>query len=122
MTRRLLMLSDRYRQSRDTEDPIIRQARDFIRDNIAANIKARDVAAYVNLSESYFTVYFKQKTGENFRDYLLTQRVDLARSLLAEGRLSVGEIASATGYQDYRSFSRAFKNVTGYAPSEYHAP
>lgn len=122
MTRRLLMLSDRYRQSRDTEAPIIRQAKDFIRDNISANIKARDVAAYVNLSESYFTVYFKQKTGENFRDYLLTQRVDLARSLLAEGRLSVGEIAAATGYQDYRSFSRAFKNITGYAPSEYHTP
>lgn len=122
MTRRLLMLADRYQQTRDAEDPIIKQAKDFIRNNISLNIKARDVAADVNLSESYFTVYFKQKTGENFRDYLLSVRVDLARSLLAEGRLSVSEIASATGYQDYRSFSRAFKNVTGISPSEYHNP
>ena len=120
MTRRLMMLADRYRQTKDTEDPIIRQAKEFIRDNISLNIKARDVAADVNLSESYFTVYFKQRTGENFRDYLLSVRVELARTLLAEGKLTVSEIAAATGYQDYRSFSRAFKNVTGFSPSEYY--
>lgn len=120
MVRHLLQLAEKYRQTRDAEDPIIRQAKNFIRNNISANIKARDVAAHVNLSESYFTVFFKQKTGENFRDYLLSVRIDLARTLLNEGRLSVGEIAAETGYQDYRSFSRAFKNITGISPSEYH--
>lgn len=122
MVQHLIRLSRQYQESRDTEDPIIKRAKDFIRQNLSQNIKARDVAADVNLSESYFTVFFKQKTGENFRDYLLSVRVDLARTLLAEGKLSVGEIASATGYQDYRSFSRAFKNVTGLSPSEYHHP
>ncbi|MBQ8200685.1 MAG: helix-turn-helix domain-containing protein [Clostridia bacterium] len=119
MEKRICMLAEQYRQSRDANDPIITRAKTFIRKNISANIKARDVAADVNLSESYFTVYFKQKTGENFRDYLLAVRIDLARQLLAEGRLNIGEIAAAAGYQDYRSFSRAFKNVTGSSPSEY---
>lgn len=122
MERQLLALVEQYRRQRDAEDPIIRRAKEFIREHISENIKARDVAADVNLSESYFTVYFKQKTGENFRDYQLAVRMELARSLLSEGRLSVGEIAAAAGYQDYRSFSRAFKNVTGVSPSEYHHP
>lgn len=122
MEKQLLLIAEYYRHNRDAGDPIIRRAKDFIRENLSRNLKARHVAAAVNLSESYFTVYFKQKTGENFRDYLLSVRVELARRLLSEGRMNVSEIASAVGYQDYRSFSRAFKNVTGYSPSEYQHP
>ena len=33
--------------------------------------------------------------------------------------MNISEVAYATGYQDYRSFSRAFKNVTGISPSDY---
>ena len=112
-------ISERYLQKKGSSDPIIETAKEYIKDHISSNLKARDVAATVNLSESYFTIYFKTKTGQNFRDYVLNARTDLARKLLLERRLSISEIAYATGYQDYRSFSRAFKNVTGISPSDY---
>ncbi len=117
----ILLLARQYRQMKENADPVIRRAKQFIHDNIHTNIKAKDIAAVVNLSESYFTVYFKQKTGQNFRDYVLAARTDLAKALLSENRLTVGEIAAATGYQDYRSLSRAFKNVTGIPPSGYQS-
>ncbi len=119
MERALLTLAEEYRKKRTEEDPIIMRAKEFIHANISENIKARDVAAAVNLSESYFTVYFKQKTDENFRDYLLSVRMERARKLLMENKMNISEIAAATGYQDYRSFSRAFKNITGKSPTEY---
>ena len=119
LTAGFLSLSESYKRQKKSSDPIIETAKEYIKNHISSNLKAKDVAATVNLSESYFTIYFKTKTGQNFRDYVLNARTDLAKKLLLEQRLSISEIAYATGYQDYRSFSRAFKNVTGISPSDY---
>lgn len=100
-------------------NPIIKSAKKYIEENINRIIKAKDVAAHVNLSESYFTIYFKEKTGVNFRDYILKTKMDYAKSLIKSKKNNIGEIAYLTGYQDYRSFSRAFKNETGMSPSDY---
>ena len=85
-------------------------------------MKASDVAARVNLSASYFTTYFKNRAGCNFRDYVLQEKMNYAKELLQTQRMSISEVAYATGYMEYRSFSRAFKNVTGHAPSDYQRP
>lgn len=113
--------SRQYKEKKETDDPVIEAAKQFIQKNLSRNIKARDIAAKVNLSESYFTIYFKSKTGQNFRDYILKVRTEYAKQLLSEKKMSISEIAYATGYQDYRSFSRAFKNVTGISPSDYQS-
>lgn len=113
--------SRQYKVIKENNDPVIEAAKQFVQKNLSRNIKARDIAAEVNLSESYFTIYFKSKTGQNFRDYLLKARTEYAKQLLSEKKMSICEIAYATGYQDYRSFSRAFKNVTGISPSDYQS-
>ena len=45
--------------------------------------------------------------------------MDEAKRLLRSGAANISEVAYRTGYQDYRSFSRAFKHETGMTPSEY---
>lgn len=114
-----IQFSDALKEARGEDELIIRQAKAYIRQNIGKAIKAKDVAAHVNLSESYFTIYFKEKTGVNFRDYLLKERIGLARRLLRSRSANISEVADQTGYQDYRSFTRAFKNEIGMTPSEY---
>ena len=110
-----------YLTSHTHRDPVIETAKQFIQEHISSNIKARDIALAVNLSETYFTTYFKNKTGQNFRDYVLNARIDYAKQLLSRREMNISEVAYATGYQDYRSFSRAFKNVTGISPSDYES-
>lgn len=102
-------------------DPLIETVKNYIQDHLDSNIKAADLAKLTNFSEAYFSIYFKSKTGETFRDYILNTRIAYAKKLLSEGTHNVSEIATLTGYQDYRSFSRAFKKVTGVSPSEYHS-
>ena len=80
------------------KDRIIVKAKQFINAHINQKISAELVAESVHLSATYFATYFKARTGINFR-----------------------EISYAVGYDDYRSFYRAFKNYTGYTPSEYQA-
>ena len=105
--------------SHNGHDQIIRQAKEYIRSHLDCNIKAKDVAALVGLSEAYFTIYFKNHSGVNFRDYILSEKMEYAKSLICAQNCSITEIAYQIGYQDYRSFSRAFKNTVGMSPSEY---
>lgn len=100
-------------------DSVIEKSIEYIHCNLLNSIKIKDIAAYVNLSESYFAAYFKQKTGINLRQYLLNCKMDYAKQRLLEDTMSISEIAYQLGYTDYRSFSRAFKNVTRLSPSEY---
>lgn len=101
------------------KDYIILQAKQFIREHMNQKIQAEDVAAVVNFSPAYFTIYFKTKTGVNFRDYILNVKMEHAKHLLDTQDANISEISSAVGYEDYRSFYRAFKNYTGMTPSEY---
>jgi two-component system response regulator YesN len=100
-------------------DPVIEKAKKYIQQNIFKKLKADEVAAHVNLSESYFSVYFKEKTNQNFKNYLLQLKVEHAKELLKEGHKSIGEIAFLLGYEDYRAFNRIFKKATGKNPTEF---
>lgn len=102
-----------------TVDNIVDKAKKYVQDNLLKNIRTKDIASFVNLSESYFAAYFKQKTGVNLRDYLLNCKIDYAKSRIQEDKATISEIAYDLGYTDYRSFSRAFKNITSMSPSEY---
>lgn len=103
------------------KDGIIASAKAYISSHIHQKVPAEEVAAHVNLSPSYFTVYFKAKTGINFRNYVLNMKMEEAKRLLELSPGNINEIAWRVGYDDYRSFYRAFKNHTGMTPSQYQA-
>ncbi len=103
----------------EPKDKIIRSAMIFMRDNIHRHIKLKDIADHVHLSPSYFAIYFKNKTGVNLRDYLLKEKMEYARKRLSDPGVSISDVAFDVGYGDYRSFSRAFKNIYGITPSDF---
>jgi len=101
------------------DDDIVVNAQKYIKENIAKHIKLEDIARSVHLSPSYFATYFKEKTGANLRDFLLQTKMEYAAQALRSDNQTVMEVADALGYSDYRSFSRAFKNVYGCTPSDF---
>lgn len=102
------------------KDPIIQKAKAYINDNIYNKIKAESVASHVGLSVNYFTVYFKEKTNENFKNYVQTLKMAKAKEHLKTSNIRISELSSMLGYEDYRSFNQAFKKETGITPSEYY--
>ena len=54
-----------------------------------------------------------------FYQYLIQKRISFAQELLANHSLSVTEIAFAAGFSSSSAFARAFRQSTGYAPSEF---
>jgi len=103
------------------KNQIIQAAEYYIKSHMGEKILAKDVARHVNLSDVYFTSYFKLKTGINFRDYVIRIKMDHAKGLMERmPDMPVAEVAAATGYDDYRSFYRVFKQNTGVSPSDYN--
>lgn len=74
--------------------------------------------SFMNMSEAYFSRYFKESTGISFSAYLNYVRTEKAISLLKSGEnLTVTEIADKCGFGTIRNFNRIFKSLTGYSPS-----
>ena len=73
---------------------------------------------YMNMSEAYFSRFFKRISGMTFSMYLNHIRVNRAIDLIKNTDLSMTEIAMKCGFETIRNFNRVFRQVTGYAPRE----
>ncbi|MCA8064764.1 AraC family transcriptional regulator [Burkholderia sp. AU38729] len=76
----------------------------------------KDIATLLNTSERTLKRRL-QEEGACFRDISSAVHKTRAQALIAEGRLSITEIAQELGFSDMSSFSQAYKRWTGVAPS-----
>ena len=68
------------------------------------------------ISKYHMMRRFRQETGYSIHGYLTEKRLLLAQRLLAQG-VSPSEAGERVGYQDYSTFSRAYKKHFGRGPS-----
>ena len=68
------------------------------------------------ISKYHMMRRFRQETGYSVHGYLTEKRLLLAQQLLARG-CTPAEAAVRAGYQDYSTFSRAYKKQFGRSPS-----
>ena len=77
------------------------------------------MAAAVNLSESWFSLVFKNTTGMTPSQWQLHKRVDQARDLLSSSELSVADIADRLGFSDQAHLTKAFRQLVGETPASW---
>ncbi|MDE1175720.1 MAG: helix-turn-helix domain-containing protein [Edaphobacter sp.] len=94
----------------------LRRATEFVRQRMADPITTKEIAASVELSDSYFRRAFKNATGVTPHKWLLGARIKHAQKLLKETAMPMSEIASVTGFGDQSHFSRTFQRTTGVSP------
>lgn len=77
------------------------------------------VAEACGLSLGAFHRAFREATGTPPLKWLRTQRLERAKSLLAEGVMSLADIAGACGFADQSHFTRTFTHAAGVAPGRW---
>jgi AraC family transcriptional activator of mtrCDE len=77
------------------------------------------LARHVGVSRSVFAERFHQRVGQTPMQYLTFWRMQLARRLLAETRLSMGAVGERVGYRSEASFGKMFKKAVGTGPAAY---
>ena len=75
-----------------------------------------DLSARFYISKYHMMRRFRQETGYSIHGYLSEKRLLLAQQLLSRGA-APSEVFSQVGYQDYSTFSRAYKKQFGRGPS-----
>jgi AraC family transcriptional regulator len=85
----------------------------------AAPHSVDSLAATAHLSPFHFHRIYRAMTGEGLADTLRRVRLAMAARLLAGAEGSVTDIALDVGYGSPQSFARAFRDVTGWSPSEF---
>jgi AraC-like DNA-binding protein len=78
-----------------------------------------EMAEAVGLSESWFSHVFKNTTGMTPLQWQSRRRIDLAKTLLGEGVLSISEIADRLGFSDQAHLTRVFHQVEGETPAAW---
>ncbi|WP_139490867.1 response regulator [Brevibacillus dissolubilis] len=102
-----------------TSEVLMIAAKEYIQRNLGRDLGIDEVAGFLEISSSYFSLIFKQHVGETFVEYVTRERMERALSLLVMSNKSITEISREVGYRERRYFTKVFQKCVGMTPSEY---
>lgn len=95
------------------------EIKNYIQENYMKDISLKDIADIMCVSHSYFSTFFKNATGKNFKTFLTEVRMQEALNLVLRTNMKTYEISEAVGYNNVRRFVDAFKSIYKLSPLEY---
>lgn len=107
-------LLPRNRQSED----ILHKILSFISDHYTEDVSLTAMAEALGYEPHYLSRCFHRCFQKNFKQLVNEYRIQHARRLLSDGnnRLSVIDIAFASGFQSVRNFNRVYREAEGTEP------
>ncbi len=102
------------------DDSVLNAAIRIIHQHQGIGITVDGLAEHCGMNRVSFTQKFSRTFGVPPQHYILRVRMQHAMALLAEGR-SVADTSQATGYDDAKSFTRAFKKYCSISPRAYRS-
>lgn len=106
----------------DAEPPLpVSLVVNAVSDNPARNWKAKDLVRVSRVSYSGLRRLFSKARQETLHDFIQRVRVEQAKGLLADPRLSVKQVSATLQFTNEMYFSRFFKRAEGRSPSEFRA-
>ena len=103
----------------ESENERINAIYEFTLKNSKRKILLEEIAAVANISPNSFCRYFKSRTRKTYSQFLIEIRVGHACKLLIENNLSIKQLCYASGFNNFTSFHKYFKMITGKSPLNY---
>ncbi len=109
----------RKRAIPDRHQQIVESACVLLSQDLDKRVDIESIAAKLDMSYERFRKLFRQRVGISPGDYRIRRRIDRARALIWQHRLSNKQVAYELGYPDPFTFSKQFRKTTGMWPDEY---
>ncbi len=97
----------------------VRRAKEMLGANLDGTVGLKDVARECGLSVAHFSRAFRASVGIAPHRWLIKRRVEVAKTLLPDGNLSLPEVAIASGFADQSHFTRVFTGLVGTSPGKW---
>lgn len=94
-------------------------ALDYIHEHYLDPIELDELARHALMNKSYLCTSFKETMGLRIFEYIEQLRINHACSLLKTTRMSITEVALASGFNSAQYFNKIFKKVRGMTPGAY---
>lgn len=101
-------------------DPLLQEIRNFIEANYIRNVKLTDAAKTLRRSVSTLSHYLQYHGGTSFKKMLIEKRLSAAEEIMrSHPDWNIGEVASASGFEDRYYFSRIYRKYRGFTPGKF---
>jgi AraC family transcriptional regulator len=94
----------------------LKQTLAYIEDNLSEDLSLSQLASIAGISASHFKTLFRESAGVPLHQYVIQRRIDRAKDLLMAGKLSIAEIAFATGFSHQSHLARHMRRASGLSP------
>ncbi len=106
------------KKSTNTSTDELTIARTYLIENCRRDVSIAELSGACFLSQFHLIRSFKRRFGITPRQFLINQRVLLAKHLLARGE-TIASAACTAGFSDQSHLHRCFKRISGFNPGQY---
>ncbi len=92
---------------------------DYVKLTLNTNTKVSDIAAHFGYNEKYLSHLFSNIEGLPLKQYILREKMELAKYMLSDSNDTINQIASELSFTDSHNFMKAFKKIVGLTPTQY---
>ncbi|MCL2752482.1 MAG: AraC family transcriptional regulator, partial [Firmicutes bacterium] len=93
----------------------------YVENRVREEISYEDMARAIGLFYRRIREIFEVNYGVSLARYILTRRLSNAAFIMAHTKRPLTDIAFEFGFDEYNTFSRAFKRVFGITPTDFRA-
>ena len=97
----------------------LRRVKEFIDAHLDEDLSLPEIAAVAELSQYHFARAFRKSTGLTPQQYLMQQRIERAKQLLAKEDLPLVEVSLRTGFKNQSHFTTLFRKFTKLTPKNW---
>ncbi|MFJ3057210.1 helix-turn-helix domain-containing protein [Herbaspirillum sp. NPDC087042] len=91
---------------------------DYIEANLDQNLSLTELATVAELSVPHFKVLFRETMGLPVHRHVVQRRLERARSLLVQGRLSMSQVALEAGFAHQSHMASWMRRLHGVTPRD----
>lgn len=91
----------------------------YVEKHYSEDFTLSDIANDLHINYYYLSAYFKNQTSENLTAYINKVRVEKAKLLLKDEKLSIAEVSGLVGFSEHNYFSKIFKKYATMTPTSY---
>lgn len=92
---------------------------DYVKLTLNTNTKISDIATHFGYNEKYLSHLFSNIEGLPLKQYILREKMELAKYMLSDSNDTINQIASELAFTDSHNFMKAFKKIVGLTPTQY---